>query len=533
MAWTLSHAAWIWSVAIAYLWLNQYQYTSDGVFAGSIAAWADGAAHLSYASRFAYGYIWSNQLPVYLDHPFSYPFVADAVAGLTTRLLGIPLLSSYQIWGVIFSAGALWAIARFGQLVSGSRAVAGLGLSLFLLSGGLGGLAFFEDVSRSGLVNTLSQLPRQYTHMSEAGIEMINTITAQLLPQRALLLGLVLGTTILANLYQIYVNRELPSRRRLVTLGVLLGALPMIHPHTLIFVSGFVAWVGILTLTRVGWHWAFAAIPSLVLGLWQISTFILPGMGQGQFARIELGWLPGEQGINWFWFWLNNWGLFLPLLLLVYWRMERQLQIFFAPIWLWFVLANVVVFQPYTWDNTKIFLWFHLLGSLLLALNISKLYRRGRAVSRLALSALVLVLSWSGGLDVLRQFQFEHNSIAMYAPEDLRLAEFVRANTLADAIILTGDRHTHPIPTLTGRQIVMGYRGWLWTYGIDYSTRQRQLADIYAGSEMADTWLKQLRVDLVVLGPNEADSYFVNQNYFDTNYRLVYQDGPYRLYQLK
>ena len=52
----------------------------------------------------------------------------------------------------------------------------------------------------------------------------------------------------------------------------------------------------------------------------------------------------------------------------------------------------------------------------------------------------------------------------------------VRERTPAHTIFVTGDRPNNPVAGLAGRSVVMSYRGWLWTYGIDYSRREQDLA---------------------------------------------------------
>jgi len=61
------------------------------------------------------------------------------------------------------------------------------------------------------------------------------------------------------------------------------------------------------------------------------------------------------------------------------------------------------------------------------------------------------------------------------------LAAQVEQRTPPDAVILTTGHHTDPLLTLAGRRTVMGYDGWLWSYGIDYRRRQADVAAMYQG----------------------------------------------------
>jgi uncharacterized membrane protein len=58
---------------------------------------------------------------------------------------------------------------------------------------------------------------------------------------------------------------------------------------------------------------------------------------------------------------------------------------------------------------------------------------------------------------------------------------------------------------LTGRPIVMGYGGWLWTYGIRYLAVKRDVVSIYAGEAQAEELLKKHHVQYIYVGPQEAE----------------------------
>jgi uncharacterized membrane protein len=120
----------------------------------------------------------------------------------------------------------------------------------------------------------------------------------------------------------------------------------------------------------------------------------------------------------------------------------------------------------------------------------------------------------------------------MYSAEELGLAEWVKANTSPNSIFLTSDSHTHPVSSLTGRQIVMGYRGWLWSYGINYSVREKQVSDIFLGRPDTAAILNSLHVNYVVIGPSERSDMHANQGYFLTNYSRVYTSPNYYVFQI-
>ena len=75
----------------------------------------------------------------------------------------------------------------------------------------------------------------------------------------------------------------------------------------------------------------------------------------------------------------------------------------------------------------------------------------------------------------------------------------------------------------------MGYPGWLWSYGIDYSQRQNDIDKIYQGN-FGETY----GADYLVIGPDERQQWpNLNEAYFKANFPLVLETGEYQVFKLK
>jgi len=527
--WLTYFTLWSWLLYFAWIWYQQFIFKDDGVYAGWVGSWADGAVHLTYASRFAFGPFGSYQLPVYAQHPFTYAFVADMLTGLTTKFTGISIFLSHQLWGFVLTALVIYLLFRFYRKITHSKTVATLALSLFFLSGGFGFKYFYEDIKTQGFFTTITRLPRQYTHLPDQGLEWINLISGELIPQRAMLLGLIVGLLLLTWYWQIVTDKRSFAPRDFLVMGLVLGLLPIIHPHTFMVMTGLGVWSLLLTVRRLKFKWAYFVLPAVGLSLVLISIFVSPATEAG-FISWKLGWLAPKHNLSSLSFWLLNWGLFLPLAFVGIVKLSSKQRLFLFPFLVLFVLANLWIFQPYDWDNTKLFTWVHLAFSISVAQLLVSLSRR--SVTRILVPVLVLVLVASGGLDALRLLDIDQNIIPMYATEELLMAEKIKADTEPTSLFLTSDRHSHPVPTLTGRQILMGYRGWLWTYGITDTQRAADVAAMYAGGVQAENLFNQYQVDYVVIGPHEQQTLAVNQNYFSQNHRLWYQSDNYFIYHV-
>lgn len=235
--------------------------------------------------------------------------------------------------------------------------------------------------------------------------------------------------------------------------------------------------------------------------------------------------------ISWITFWVLNWGV-LPIVAgLGWWRLPPKLKEFLLPFLGVFVMANLLLFQPYDWDNSKIITWVLLVLVIPVAVELYALFRSNSIWKQVVALVLFILLTFSGALDVVRQLQ-SVTQVGMYSPHDLHLAEWARDNTPSDSVWLTSDLHIHPIPTLTGRQLVMGYRGWLWSYGIDYSQREREVEQMFTLMGNYQGLLDQYSVDYIVLGPHELAQFSVPIFRYNQEFEQVYHTAHYRVYKV-
>ena len=159
-----------------------------------------------------------------------------------------------------------------------------------------------------------------------------------------------------------------------------------------------------------------------------------------------------------------------------------------------FLLANAVVFQSWAWDNTKLFLYWYLIAAFVIGWVAVELWRRGlRALHAAWMPVLgvllVAVPLASGVLAVIRMLPATPEDIranvvgpfTLVSAEDRAMALALAAQTPSDSVFVTTTNPNDPISVITGRSTVMGYHGWLWSYGIDDVQRQQDVSTIYHG----------------------------------------------------
>jgi hypothetical protein len=523
--WALLAVAWPFTLVLL---AHAYLFTDQGLVAGNPGVYADWAAHLTYAGSFAYGANFPPQFPVDPGHPMSYPFLVDFFAAtlvpLGTSLTSALVLSS----GLLFLAFPAVMYLAAVRLI-GSRGGAALAVLVFALGGGLGSAYLVADVDRLGIA-ALQHLPQLYTQIPDKNYVWLNPVLAWMVPQRSVLLGFSLALLTMALLWQAS-RLERPAWPPFAFAGVIAGLTPLCHLHAYGTVVALAAFWALLTPRR---EWLAYFVPAFVLGapvaLWMVS-------GGAASMRVQWWWLANTAGHHDgpVWFWLKNTGLFIPALVAAFaWRglLPPRAALHLAPIWLWFLVPNVLVFQPWDWDNTKFFAYWALLGALPVGALLAGLMRRGYEGRALA-ALLAAVLMLAGGLDLARTLDTSVSAAGFTDAGGVRMATWVRANTGSRSVFLVAPEHNEPVPTLGGRRVVVGYAGWLWTYGLsDWATRTNDARRMLAGDPATPALLRRYGVNYVVVGPPEVNSFGARPAYWDQVGHRVYSNGSYTVYRI-
>jgi hypothetical protein len=348
------------------------------------------------------------------------------------------------------------------------------------------------------------------------------------LPQRSILYGF---SGALAAL--ILLLAAVRSRRRayesFALAGLLLGLMPLIHIHTLIAM----AIVGAVLATQ--WRhrgWLVTLAVTCIVAAPRLFTLVGGPHGSAVdanlFPTVEPGWmyLPGAGrpllsvaslvgGVGGliravltpqYWaFWIANTGIAVPLcaavaLALALARVPGRVgaaalrvralfptdlvRVAMA-LSAVFVVANLVVFQSWDWDNTKLFAYWYLGAALLVSTLVVRWWRRWWRGAAAAVVATTVLLT--GVLVLVRLLPWTPANDSIGGPyttatvDDVRLAAAVAAATPSNAVFLTEGKPNDPVLTLAGRTAVMGYYGWLWSYGTDFGQRPQDVRSMLEG----------------------------------------------------
>jgi len=512
---------------------------------GYVNIWGDWAAHLTFAGSFAYGHNLPPEYPIDPGNNLGYPFMVDFLAASLIPLgssLTSALILTSGLLGIALPAVLYLAAARF----AGGRAAAAIAVFVFLLSGGLGFYYLIGDIQHFGL-GALAHLPREYTLNRSLNFQWLNPVLAYLVPQRSTLFGFSLALIVLLLVW--LAVRERQDWRVFLFAGVVAGLMPTFHVHaygTVVALSAIWA----LFNRRRAWFAFFA--PALALGapvlLWMWppvnNSYCVGGASLDGYC-VELGWLSytdwERDGVlsiptDFLWFWIKNISVLIPLIVAGHF-LQRWFPTgfgkWFAPMWLWFLVPNLIVLQPWDWDNTKFFIFWALLGSVVVGGVLAGLFKRG-PVAAAGASVLLVLLCLSGALDLARASDFSVSSVKFTDSKALQVADWVRQNTPADAMFAVADEHNNPIPTLAGRRVLVGYQGWLWTYGLgDYAQKGEDEVAILRGDQHTADLVDRYGIDYVLIGPQEqSPPRSASIDYWSEHGTLVYTNGEYTVFKV-
>jgi hypothetical protein len=500
--------------------------TADGgLAAGHLATWGDGAAHLAYAGAFATGGEVPAGSPIAAGEPLRYHVLVDLFAAQAS-LLGVPLPSALAVTSG-FLALSFPAVAYLaGVRLTGSRHAALVGVVVFCAGGGLGFVHLLDDIRGSG-IDVLWDLPRPYARDPDADLWMDNPSLAYLHAQRNGLLGLPLA---LAALTLVWSAQQARRTDGLVAAGVLVGALPLANGFAFLIAMAIIGAWALLDRTHAWWRFF---VPALVLGL-PVAWWLQP-------PESSVRWLPGwmaDGGVgDWLWFWFRNAGPFIVLLVVACaWRgtVRPGLVKAFLPVWLLWVVPNLVAFHPWEWNNTKYFAFWQLLGAFLVGAVVVRVGRAGRlgaACAALALGALCL----SGGLDLLRATDRETSAIPWTTADGLAVAHWVRDELPPDAVIAVAPTNIHPVTALSGHAVVSGYPGWTYDLAIpDWRRRVDDEIAILRGGPAALQAAERRAVDYVVIGPLErAPDIAADDRWWSRHTTTVFRSGDWTVYSVE
>lgn len=531
------------SLVVYIFWTKVLAPTDYGLVTGGGGLYGDTALHSAYTmSIVEQGLPPVN--PLYAGIPLVYPFLVNLFSAILV-MLGSSLRFAFILPQLMYFLGFVTLFYLVAKRVAGNRG-AFFALLIFFLGWGLGFTEYLSDVSQTGKLMPT----KEYTN-NLPGFHMHNVLTGLIFPERSFLPGLFIGMLITILVIQ-QLNNSAMKQWNNVIIGVLLGILPLWHTHTFLF---FVVAVGIWYAVKTPREWADALsrggglrylfnkhLSPLLLTYASAFLLALPAflwfrqqVSHDNFIRFTLGWI--DSASNPLLFWFKNTGVLIPLALLGVVLIKRNLKSFFIPAILMFFIANLVTFQPWDWDNIKLFSWVFLFASIAAGYGLAPLVpslrlREERGELRIIYRGIVLLirgitvfllLLFLTASGILSLIHLTSQEFGIYSHDDIQLAEWVKAYTPKEAVFLIDPWPNHPVPGLTGRSVYLGYPGHLWVHGIKYGEREALVKKIIGGDT---TTLKNTEVPIDYIVTDQSRKGLLNA------LPLVYENQKLAIYKV-
>jgi hypothetical protein len=453
----------------------------------------DLALHITYIKNFASGVsIWPDN-PIYPFGKMQYPAGIDLFNALL-YCLDVDLIRGL-IW-----VGLLASIATFYALFRWSRE---FGVAAFLFNGGLVAFPFF----------TTWVFDPQW----EQTIAWKSIPLAMFVTQRGLLYAIPAGLLLLWHWREKFFRGNqgmaacqppsgdenigdleiaAPRKRGPLPFWIelsLYASMPLFHLHTFMALSIVLLFLFAFGDSRMRKHTA------ILVGSALLPATLFVGLVTGHFqAGSVVVWEPGlfrknEFSAPFLFFWFKNFGLWIPLALLLIgvclrqtWNSKKELPenlSFLLPAIAIFLIAVFVKLAAWEWDNTKIMMWAYFLV-------LPFLWRDLIARWTLPVRAGVCFLLFGSGF------------ITLFAGLGAGLPGYTFANRGELYSVALGVRtvpiearfaafpiYNHPL-LLNGRKVALGYPGHVWTQGFDYDAPNAKLRELMLG---AGDWRKTAR----------------------------------------
>ena len=189
-----------------------------------------------------------------------------------------------------------------------------------------------------------------------------------------------------------------------------------------------------------------------------------------------------------------------------------------------FLIANFIRYQPWEMDNTKLFYggWVPI-ALPIVGQFIARLFRT-RAMFFISIIFIVSCCFSS----VLHSIDCMRSVVSLFTKYDFEFGFWVAENTRVKDIFLTSDWHVHPAVTIGGRQLFMGFGGWVSSHGLDYWGRLDMRNKMFDNPHYLKPF-ERYNISYVISRNHEWRKF---EQEFDRNaFHMIYNDNRYIVFK--
>jgi len=432
----------------------------------------DMSLHLNLIRRWAAGGAFWPENPFLAGAIFPYHAGMDLWNALLA-IMGVPIMEGLRWIGLFGSAAAAAALWRWGR---------GFALAAFLFVGGFAAAVLLRGESLASMEESLAWK---------------NLFLAMFVTQRGLLYSLPAGLVLMC-VWRAQLHGDDDGPRLAIPAQVALYAtMPLFNAPAFLFLSALLA-ACFVAAWKQGRARVFFAVgaASVIPAAW-LAALVTANFAAPSTLRFVPGWM--QDGEGW-WFWLRNFGMFLPLaaaagIMVLRRGGDTVSRVFFLVGAGTFAFCLLFIVAPWAWDNTKLMIWGYLA---LVPLVWTHVIGPCRPMVR---SAACLLLFGSGAVSLVAGLDARHGYVLADRAE-LDEMRVLLHPVPPNARIACLPSYNHPV-LLLGHPVVMGYDGHLFSQGLDYRPVRRDLDELMSG---ASTWrdaARRLQAHYLLWGPRE------------------------------
>lgn len=475
-------------------------YDQHGLKTLHINNFGDLSLHIQYIRSIANGVHFWPENPGYAGELLRYPFGMDLYNALW-EILGVPLDSHLFLVGFVMTLITILFFHRW---------MGWLGVGAFFLNGGLANLQCIWAGRLYDFQNSLAWK---------------NFFLSLWITQRGLLFAIPAGIYILRIITSVLLGERNLSNQDKIICIVLWSALALFHIHSFVIVTLV---LGICTLLyKKVRSMSTILIPVAIIGLVFI-WFQTEGFSKASILHIQWRWVAGNENI--IKFWLMNLGPWIIIgVISIFFLLKKQLaslRPIALVVFVLFIIFTWLMIAPWDWDNIKVLLWLYLL--------IVWIAWRTWVKDLAPVIAFFTgcILFFSGAVSVVSSLPGNSKGAQLYKAVELWEAKTALMDVPSDSVLAIVPDPNHPA-MFWGMKVAMRYPGQLWSHGIDYTERERQLEDIYKGKEDWLVFAKDIGISHIYWGEHEERKYSTFNPQWQHHLKNVSRTPEIAVYDLK
>jgi hypothetical protein len=466
--------------------------------------WSDFGAHIPLIRSFSFGANWPPEYPLFPGEKIRYHFLFYLIAGLLERI-GLRLDFAVNIPSALGFFGLLAGIYVVGTVLFKRKSIGILGILFFLFNGTLSFLNFIKTHPISFVtpkdIATATKFPSfgPWDKNWVSAFWNLNVYTNQrhLAFSFAIVIALILlvitvkksktHTSVLTRFFPVSSIRNLLLKA--IAIGLLTSSLLFINQAALLVICIYFVYFFLFSKE--------SRVPLFLAGVLSLPFLLLfQSIANPTGTPVfQPGFLTPDPKlpVTFVTYWIHNLGihlLIIPLGIIVSPKPVRRMAI---PLFILFLLPNLLRFSTDMINNHKIFNFFYIMGYLYSAAAIVWIwdtlitvkYRSSRSENfsffrvsgAIIITGILIFFSTLSGIIDFFVVINDYHLVLSDVPGNAA-AQFVRTTIPPKAIVLNNTWFYDPA-SLAGRPIYNGYAFFTWSAGYDTYKREAVVKTIY------------------------------------------------------